>query len=600
MLYGKLLHGRWITLTARIRWIPIVLTFSFSSREFRAQDPLQKARARLEQLDIKTIVPFVPNQTTHVVQSKRNTAKGLQALVNGNYIVRDSYLDALEYAATPGDLENEESLCPLETDFDSAWPDAAEHLPPRGQEPTERPDSAYAPDPSRVNVFDGYTFVFGDPSQFETLQDPINDAHGKAVYLKIQDGTTTAEEVVEFMKEAGFRKHSDRTSLGGVVLVRFRAKGQYEPWSIDLSNQVALLTDQRVIEQRDFLDVILGNNAAPLCRPLPSPEPSQAATQAATQRATQAEPEAAPPSSQPPEPTQSSQPRTNPKSQRTRTFVSKMKAFDDDFDMDSVPAYTAEEEPEDVPAMDTQPEQTQRTSPAQEEDVVSDLLPGAAAMKRRLAETDQRHDPRASQAEPEAPKPKRPKLDVRKEARQHREAEEDAARQREQAERADFQTPIKDMDVERMKNLAIVEEIDMPLREQCPIETTTEAETRWDERWNGRKNFKKFRRKGDVPQSRSRVQAVIVPLEEVTRKEFGIGESYWVTTRQSPETSQNQRSAVSQDHDTGVSRSQSSVPATSQASMPSRRQKQSQKRARERDSDSEDELRFRFRRRRAG
>lgn len=105
--------------TSRIKWQPTVLSFSFSSKELKANDPLSRVRSRLEDLDIKAIIPYVVDHTTHVVQNKRNTAKGLQALVNGKWIVDESYVDALVYAATPSDLENLESLSPLEADFDT-------------------------------------------------------------------------------------------------------------------------------------------------------------------------------------------------------------------------------------------------------------------------------------------------------------------------------------------------------------------------------------------------------------------------------------------------------------------------------------------------
>ena len=168
----------------------------------RAKDPLAHVRSRLEDLDIKTIIPYVVEQTTHVVQSKRNTAKGLQALINGKYIVQDSYIDALVYATTPSDLENLESLSPLEADFDAAWPDATEHLPPPGKEPVNRPAAAFSPDPARLSVFEGYTFIFGDSSQFDNLQAPINNGQGKALLCQVEDGVTTAADIVQSMKNA--------------------------------------------------------------------------------------------------------------------------------------------------------------------------------------------------------------------------------------------------------------------------------------------------------------------------------------------------------------------------------------------------------------
>ncbi|KAK9638641.1 hypothetical protein HCH54_009486 [Aspergillus fumigatus] len=594
----------------RIKWQPTVLSFSFSSKELKAKDPLAHVRSRLEDLDIKTIIPYVVGHTTHVVQSKRNTAKGLQALVNGKYIVQDSYIDALVYAATPSDLETLESLSPLETDFDAAWPDPTEHLPPPGKEAVPRPAEAFVPRADRINIFEDYTFVFWDASQFSNLQDPISNGHGKALLYPLENGVTTAEEIVQFMKNAAGQKGlgGERVGRGGVVLVRFRSKGEWEKWSIELSNQVALMTDQRVIEQNEFLDAILANDASCLCQPLPEAESSPEVGR-----------------------TPASQPPTTPnehvevigdsqviegaseagtkkaKSSRIRPISNKVKSFDDEFDISSIPTYTQDEQPDmvesqpvpNIPPSSDFPSQ-QPSIPDNEEDLVSSLLPGATAMKRRRAETVQR-SLGESQSLPKAEqphKPKRQKLDVLEAARQHREAEEDAQRKRRQEEEASLQDSLRDTDVEKLKNLAIVEEMEIKPRRDVA------EDRRWDERWNGRKNFKKFRRKGEPGQPRHRIQTVIVPLEEVTRKDFGIGDHYWVTSHATsdprPSKSQRERSLSRGVSSRAQSQSQSqsfsaSVPRVESATAASR----SQKRLREeRDSDSDDEPRFRFRRRR--
>lgn len=583
----------------------MVLTLSASSKEVRGEDPLAHVRSRLEDLDVKTIMDYIVDQTTHVVQRKRNTAKGLQALVNGKYIVNDSYIDALVYAATPSDLENIESLCPLEIDFESSWPDPNDHLPPPGKEPTQRPSAAFAPNPARLTVFEGYTFVFGDPAQFENLQGPINNGQGKALFYEVEDGVTTAAEIVQFMKKAAGRQGlgSERQGPGGVVLVRFRSKGEFEPWSIKISNEVALMMDQRVIEQREFLDAILGNDASPLCRSLPTDEGSS-------------QPSASPPvvetaevqdsavrasvSTSVPETSQPS--RARARTPRVRAYVSKMKTFDDGFDMESVPIYTPEDEDsanidsiqmvDDDSQAPSQP--TQVLTPVKEEpveDAVSDLLPGARAMKRRRAEMADRHpEGKTIAPEPEAPERKRPKLDVLEAARKHREDEE---LQRKAEE--DPNPDLGDVDVEQLKNLAIVEDMDIPIR-HAPARTNENLD-RWDEQWNGRKNFKKFRRKGE-PRSRARVQTVIVPLEEVTRKDYGIGDHYWSSN--APETnirvSREDSSAARDDHEeVAPSQSELSVPTRSPEPTPVQRPKRTRE---ERDSDSDEGLRFRFRRKR--
>lgn len=614
---------------SRIKWQPTVLSFSFSSKELKARDPLARVRSRLEDLDVKTVIPYIIDQTTHVVQNKRNTAKGLQALINGKYIVQDSFVDALVYAATPTDLENVESLSPLESDFDAAWPDANDHLPPAGNEPVHRPVEAFRPNPARLNIFDGYTFVFGDAAQFENLQAPINNGHGKALLYHVEVGVTTAEEIAQFMRNAAGQKGlgSQRNGPGGVVLVRFRAKGSDEAWSIELGNEVALLTNQRVIEQSEFLDAILGNDASPLCRPLPDAPPSASggeveASASQDVPAVLVEDSQSPPASQlqsqsqsQPEPSQPSKARgTRP---RVRNFTRKVKDFDDGFDMESIPTYTLGEEVSqhslvnmDVDEVARQPPTQNPTGSDEEEDMVSSLLPGATAMKRRRAEMGQQG---ARETAPPADredvrKTKRPKLDVLEAARQHRAAEEEAARRRREEEEARLDSSLKDTDVEQLKNLALVEEMDVPLREPRAA-TPADDNRRWDDRWNGRKNFKKFRRKGEAGAApRTRIQTVIVPLEEVVRKDFGIGEHYWVSNRD--DRSRRPDSGISQEN-SAVSVSQPSTAADSQslgaaaasaAAGPSSRSSSSariSKRAREtHESDSDDGTKFRFRRRR--
>ncbi|KAL4770149.1 hypothetical protein BDW60DRAFT_209334 [Aspergillus nidulans var. acristatus] len=588
----------------RIKWEPKVLSFSFSSKESN-KNILARFRDRLEGLDIKTIEEYLVNVTTHVVQTKRNTAKGLQALVNGIYMVDYSFIDALDYASTPSDLENMESLSPLEADFDAAWPNAKEFLPPPGKEVFDGSDEAFAPNPSRANVFEGYTFVFCDKSQHQLLTDPITNGHGKALYLDVKEGVTTPEEVVQFMKNAAGERGigSERNNDGGVVLVRFKSKTGNQDWPVQLCNEVALMTDQRVIQQNEFLNAILNNDASILCRPLrheivPEPSPELASIQTPSNVQVVGE-------SQQPE--EVSQPRKKVKGSRVHKYVTKTKIFDDGFDINSIPVYTPEV---DEPAEDLQPmsidaasgEPSQQPNSFQEEeDLVSSLLPGATAMKRRRGETSQRNlEDSSSHAKREgAPRPKRQKLDVLEAARQHREAEEDAARQRRQQEEESFQTSLQDVDVEKLRGLAIVEELEVPAK------PADQENDRWDERWNGRKNFKKFIRKGerrhDPQRHRIPLQTVIVPLEEVPQKDFGSADHYWVNTSRSSD-----RSPQESQRDREVSQAPDSEPwqprtvAQSEFEKTTTTTQRSQKRAREeQDSDSSgDELKFRFRRRR--
>lgn len=262
---------------ARIKWQPIVLSFSFSSKESKGgKDPLQTTQSRLEDLDIKAILPYTIGKTTHVVSGKRNTAKGLQALINGKHIVADSFIDALIFATTPGDLDEPESLCLLEEDFDANWPNELDHLPAKSKEPNERPKEYFRPNPERISIFEGYTFIFFDQVQFETLQAPVLNGTGKALYFPLELGKTSVDELIRYVKNAAGEKSlgefEDGSEGKGVVLVRFRGKKGFEEWATRLGDQLALAVDQRMIEQSEFMDAILENSASKLRRPLPEEE----------------------------------------------------------------------------------------------------------------------------------------------------------------------------------------------------------------------------------------------------------------------------------------------------------------------------------------
>ncbi|KAK2747403.1 hypothetical protein FQN55_005152 [Onygenales sp. PD_40] len=578
----------------RIKWCPVVLTFSVPSK---TKDPLKHALSSLEDLDIKTILPYVVDKTTHVIQNKRNTAKGLQALINGKYIVQKSYIEAIVYAATPSDLESEEALCPLEEDFDASWPDPGHYLPPRGKEPTQRPDTSYQPNPERTSVFEGYTFVFCDASRFEDLQGPITNGHGKALLYEVERGRTSAKDVVDYMKKcAGVKGLGQFDRSGGVGLVQFRKADEHEDLDIELENQIARMTGQKVIETSNFLDVILGNDSSPLIRPLPRESLGRESLADSTHRPGEVELQQSPEEDN--EATRVDVSDTQATSQatkrsRTRNFVSKFKAFDDGFDMDSIPVYTLEkgDAPEETSqglVPDSFPVQSQaKESFSAEEDIVTDLLPGAAAAsKLRLADGRKRGKTTLPPEHPQ--KPKRAKLNVQEAARQRREAVDEAAMERQEQEIASFRAMTESVDIDRLRNLAIVEEMVLPTR--SVQETAAPPSDRYDERWNGRKNFKKFRRRGNGTVVTHRLQPVIVPLEEVKRKDFGLGDGYWSTSQ--PRSTSTHRVSTEPNEQTPIT---SQTIAHEKSPTPPPR---INKRSREtRDSDSDDGLRFRFRRR---
>lgn len=250
---------------------------------------------------------------------------------------------------------------------------------------------------------------------------------------------------------------------------------------------------------------------------------------------------------------QEAPPRKRP---RTRAApVSRFKTFDDGFDMDAVASYDPPEEsvesqtlrsPEPATPISVEEEPSQingnngssrKGARSQADDpMVDGLLPAATAMKRRRLEIDQAEKGKGGgevmtkeQSTQKARKvqPKK-EIDVREAARQQREAEEETAKRNEGVLDAD----LGEITVEQMKNLAVVVEMEVPARKGRAVRANEDASDRWDERWNGRKNFKRFRRRGeDAGPTRRQTQNVIVPLVEVKKKNYGIGESYWSSSR---------------------------------------------------------------------
>jgi hypothetical protein len=275
-----------------IRWHPVVFTFSFTSKELRA-DPWAQLRDQLEQLDIKYSAQFEP-ETTHVVSKKRNTATGLQALINGKYIVTDSFINTIVAAAATTENAAEGTSSALEKDFEAAWPNPIDHLPPRGEEPVERPSEAYRPDPRREEVFDGYTFVFYNRKQYDSLFPVITAGKGKALLKEVVPGETDVNDFIRYVKgvagEKGLGSFEDGSEGKGVVVVRYTPKsGEDFEWYAQFLTTFAQRLDHRPIDQREFLQVILDCDASMLRRPLQPASPSSTAPPAPTREPSSAD-----------------------------------------------------------------------------------------------------------------------------------------------------------------------------------------------------------------------------------------------------------------------------------------------------------------------
>ncbi|KAF2765663.1 hypothetical protein EJ03DRAFT_330743 [Teratosphaeria nubilosa] len=187
-----------------------------------------------------------------------------------------------------------------------------------------------------------------------------------------------------------------------------------------------------------------------------------------------------------------------------------------------------------------------RPAPSQEpedaEEEAADYLQGRGqeALKRRKTEAAKAGVSSFSRVAVEADKAtqekaarekrrKEKKIDVKAELAKRREEEEERRRKDEGA--------LKEMhgiDPSELKNLAKIETFDIPVREHAPSQAAGQGSDRWDPKWDGRKNFKKFRPKGqranvNVP-GVTGARRVIVTLEEVPRRGHGLGDEYWLET----------------------------------------------------------------------
>ncbi|KAF7514794.1 hypothetical protein G7054_g15000 [Neopestalotiopsis clavispora] len=545
----------------KIKWFPVVLSFSFSARELDAgaQTRLQD---NFEQLDIKLLAEIDSKSTTHVVNRKRNTAKGLQALICGAHLVDDGFMNALLEVAQAEDLGGGVTRSALETDFDANWPDAMKFLPAPGNEPVQRPAEAFAPDPARREIFDGYTFIFYESKQHDSLIGPITDGKGKALYKEVKPHETQIDDFIRYVKtvagEKGLGEFEDGSEGRGVVVVRYVPAN--EPWWQEFYTAVSLRLDHRLIDQKDFLDAILACDASGLRRPLEVETPGHTQHEPAVPEHAMDVDNEQPPVA-PPEPRVTRRPARTTK-KRFKGFVS-----DSDSDGDSkadimtpdeiAPALSqapgaiessqeglfvsqevASQEPE---AVVETAQRIQRKRPALRS-LEEDFAPTAAQIKRRRIEAGE--DPIQRQSTPETQRQSgteteaatgkkgikgkdvkvKKEFDVLEAARQNREEAEAKAR----AERDALEANAEDLDLAEIGRLQIVEE--MELRTDLAATRTRDqdvADGRWNPAWNGRKNFKKFRQRGAVEAARP-PQRIIIELEEAKSNTSGIGDDYWL------------------------------------------------------------------------
>jgi hypothetical protein len=546
----------------RITWFPVVLSFSFTAKQLQA-DIVPKLRASLEQLDIKFLSEYDFRSTTHVVSKKRNTSKGLQALVNGKYIVNDKFVDAIVSVATPEQADEGHDVSALEGDFDSNWPDAQKFLPDPGSEPVPRPADAFAPNPGRAELFDGYTFIFYEKEQYNSLIGPISNGKGKALYTQVVPQETQIDDFIRYVKsiagEKGLGEFEDGSEGRGVVVVRYLPQKtippEDQPWFLQFYTSVSLRLDHRLVDQKDFLDAILGGDASVLRRPLEvenqrTPQNGSASSAQEPMDDGEQTPIPAPPS-------QVSAPRRRVRGAAKSRFKGFVMDVDSDgdgevpgnvqpFQSQSAAAESSQDglfvsqDPASSESHEITPSgmQSQRKRPAshisQELDIGEEFAPTAAQIKRRRIAAGEDPIPRQptrpeaqsfanTKSVPNTPKGKK-EINIMEIARQNQEEAEARA----QAEREALNLGADDIDPAEIRRLQIEEP--MEIREAPAVPGTRDVDLedgRWDPAWNGRKNFKKFQQRGAVSAARP-PERIIIQLEESKTKGFGIGDDYWL------------------------------------------------------------------------
>ncbi|EUC34169.1 hypothetical protein COCCADRAFT_4408 [Bipolaris zeicola 26-R-13] len=573
----------------KIVWRPVV--FTYASKESRDG----KARStQLHSLDIKTTTEFVFDKTTHVVSAKRNLPKVLSGLTSGKHIVTAEFLEAvLRVAATSVDEEQNYIPSQLEEDFDTWWPAEKDYVPTAGAEPVARPQEMLLPDVSRSEVFSGLTFVFLNEGQYSSLLDPVTGGGGKALLYNIRPGETTVEEYVDYVHSvAGKKRRGKSDEKLPVITVRLPTyPDAMEEWAASFVTGADQALGQRSILQNEFLDVIITKDRTQLQRPpaevieVPSsdPVPDSAPTRRSTRARTPMSRSGTPSQSREGSAAPAEEPtKVVPRKRISRSKTSRFTGFDDDEPIpkkklkvetipeENVQQVAASRSSVATPQTQTGPStQNQASLPlhiqdsVEKEEQMDTLFPTAAKMRKQRAAT---RAPSAS-VEPEAGGPVQKsntkgvdalarlnkakakaekEINVREHTRQRIKEEEE----RRKADEENLREALQGIDISELKNLAQIEEMDVLPRQSRsnPHNQSRTGSDRWNPEWNGRKNFKRFRRRG----AEQGVQGhkVLVTLEEAPpKKGFGIGDAFFLEDVEPSSRSHHSRRGTQADDD---------------------------------------------------
>ncbi|KAF2131932.1 hypothetical protein P153DRAFT_364400 [Dothidotthia symphoricarpi CBS 119687] len=548
----------------KIVWRPVV--FTYASKE--AKD--SKIRStQLHTFDIKTTAEFVFDKTTHVVSQKRNLPKVLSGLLSGKYVVTGDFLDAVLDAATAS-VDGAGNYAPsrLEEDFDAHWPEANDYVPPVGAEPVAQPHEMLRPDVSRSELFSGLTFVFLNESQYNSLHQPISHGGGKALLYDVRPGETTVQEYVDYVWSVLGLKKPSNVSRNRIPVVTVRLASYpdgMEDWAANFVTGVDQALNQRSILQNEFLDVIVTKDITSLRKPPAEvDEVTSSAVQVLPTRRSMRE---STPASQSGTPSQATESQAHPTEDLAKTVprkrvhraktTSRFTGFDDyepppkkakmeDTRMQDIQESTepSAQASAPVPTSPTRldPSPTVHDNAEEQEEVMDALFPAAAEMKRRRAATrapsasvepesgvpDQKPKSRGVEAMEklqQAKKKANKEINVREHTRLRIKEEDD----RRKADEENLREALEGVDIAEMRNLAKIQEVEIRPREnRGTAQTQSQGRSeRWNPEWNGRKNFKKFRRRG--AEQGVQTQKVIVTLEEAPpKKGFGVGDAFFL------------------------------------------------------------------------
>lgn len=259
---------------------------------------------------------------------------------------------------------------------------------------------------------------------------------------------------------------------------------------------------------------------------------------------------------QPPSPIKESPPPVSRRARQRQAPKSRFKGFDhssesDNDDNDATQA-SAAPRPDNATSQ-SQPlgalSRSQRKRPAPERDIMDEVAPTAAAIKRMRLEAGEDPLPVAPTPPPpftaqaEAPKspPQKGKAKGRTTAQAKKgkkgamisdedflnqflaEGQEEEANLRAERELLQRELAEGTIDFEDIRQGIAVETVEV--RRPQGMQRQGNQDERWDPRWNGLRNFKKFGRQGRQ-QPRN-----IIPLEPVNAKEYAIGGDYWLEKR---------------------------------------------------------------------